>query len=57
MRIMLALTGVLARLYFGSNGPDPAIFADKQYDSHASSTAAPQRRPPLSGSPVLPKDI
>ena len=37
---MLALTAVLARLYFGGNGPDPAIFADKQYDSHASSTAA-----------------
>lgn len=40
MRIMLALTAVLARLYFGSNGSDPAICADKQYDSHASSTAA-----------------
>jgi len=29
MRILLAPTAVLARLYFGGNGPDPAIFADK----------------------------
>jgi hypothetical protein len=29
MRILLALTAVLARLYFGGNAPDPAIFADK----------------------------
>jgi hypothetical protein len=29
MRILLALTAVLARLYFGGSGQDPAIFADK----------------------------